>query len=188
MWLKTNEKVSQEPTWGFFPVASRKKKKRGPTLSHSYIYLGGGASYSYITYLVQVQLWLRSGTGSLSNWLVLFWGEYFTRGFPGCSAGKESAYNVGNPGWIPGSGRSPGEGLGSPLQHSWASLTAHTVKNRLQYGGSGFNPLGGKIPWRRACQPMPVFLPGEHHGQMCLAGFSPRGYKESDTTERLNTE
>ena len=64
------------------------------------------------------------------------------RGFPGSSAGKESAYNAGDPGLIPGSGRSPGEGLGYPLQDSWASLMAHTVKNRLQYGRPGFNPLG----------------------------------------------
>ena len=34
-------------------------------------------------------------------------------------------------------------------------------------------------------QPTPVFLPGESHGQMSLVGYSPRGRKESDTTERL---
>ena len=39
-------------------------------------------------------------------------------GFPGSSAGKESAYNVGDPGLIPGSERSPGEGIGYPLQYS----------------------------------------------------------------------
>ena len=43
----------------------------------------------------------------------------------------------------------------------------------------------GKIPWRRECQPTPVFLPGESHGQKSLAGYSPRGCKELDTTERL---
>ena len=35
----------------------------------------------------------------------------------------------------------------------------------------------GKIPWRRAWQPTPVFLPGESHGQWSLAGYSPRGCK-----------
>ena len=40
------------------------------------------------------------------------------RGFPGGSEGKESACNVGDPGSIPGSGRSPGEGNGNPLQYS----------------------------------------------------------------------
>ena len=39
-------------------------------------------------------------------------------GFPGGSDGKASACNVGNPGSVPGSGRSPGEGNGNPLQHS----------------------------------------------------------------------
>ena len=40
----------------------------------------------------------------------------------------------------------------------------------------------GKIPWRRAWQPPPVFLPGESHGQRSLAGYSPWGCKELDTT------
>ena len=40
-----------------------------------------------------------------------------------------------------------------------------------------------KIPWRRAWQPTPVFLPGESHGQRSLAGYSPQGHKELDTTE-----
>ena len=44
----------------------------------------------------------------------------------------------------------------------------------------------GKIPWRRKWQPIPVFLPGESHGQRSLAGYSPRGRRESDTTERLS--
>ena len=47
--------------------------------------------------------------------------------FPCSSAGKESACNVGDPGLIPGLGRSVGEGIGYPLQYSWASV----VKNQL---------------------------------------------------------
>ena len=50
-------------------------------------------------------------------------------GFPDSSVGKESACNSGDPGSILGSGRSPGEGIGYPLQHSWASLVAQMVKN-----------------------------------------------------------
>ena len=41
----------------------------------------------------------------------------------------------------------------------------------------------GLFPWRRAWQRTPVFLPGESHGQRSLAGYSPGGRKESDTTE-----
>ena len=49
--------------------------------------------------------------------------------FPGSSADKESVCSAGNPGSIPGLGRSPGEGIDYPLQHSWASLVAQLVKN-----------------------------------------------------------
>ena len=49
--------------------------------------------------------------------------------FPDSSVGKESAYNAGDPGLIPGSGRPTGEGVGYPLQYSWASLVAQLVKN-----------------------------------------------------------
>ena len=45
---------------------------------------------------------------------------YQSLGFPGSSVGKESTCNAGDPGWIPGSGRSAGEGIGYPLQYSWA--------------------------------------------------------------------
>ena len=50
-------------------------------------------------------------------------------GFPDSSVGKESACNAGNPGSVPGLGRSPGEGIGCPLHYSWASLVAQLVKN-----------------------------------------------------------
>ena len=50
-------------------------------------------------------------------------------GFPGSSAGKEFTCKAEHPGLIPGSGRSPGEGIGYPLQYSWASLVAQLVKN-----------------------------------------------------------
>ena len=53
--------------------------------------------------------------------------------------------------------------LSDKLYHvySWDSLVAQTVKNPLQCWRPGFNPWVGKIPWRRAWQPTPVFLPGE---------------------------
>ena len=50
-------------------------------------------------------------------------------GFLVSSVGKEFTCNTGDPGLIPGLGRSPGEGIGYPLQHSWASLVAQLVKN-----------------------------------------------------------
>jgi len=45
------------------------------------------------------------------------------------------------------------------------------------------DPWVRKVLWRRAWQPTPVFLPGESRGQRSLAGYSPGGQKESDTTE-----
>ena len=50
-------------------------------------------------------------------------------GFPDNSAGKESACNAGDPGLMPGSGRSTEEGIGYPLQYSWASVEAQLAKN-----------------------------------------------------------
>ena len=50
-------------------------------------------------------------------------------GFPDSSVGKESFCNAGDPGSIPGSGGSTGEGIGYPLQYSWAFLVAQLVKN-----------------------------------------------------------
>ena len=45
------------------------------------------------------------------------------------SVGKESSYNAGDPGLIPGTGRSAAERIGYPPQYSWASLVAQLVKN-----------------------------------------------------------
>ena len=54
---------------------------------------------------------------------------YLLMGFPGASVGKESTCNAGDAGFIRGSGSSPGEGIGYPLQYSWASLVAQLLKN-----------------------------------------------------------
>ena len=50
-------------------------------------------------------------------------------GFPSSSGGKEAACKTGDPNLIPGLRRSAGEGIGYPLQYSWASLVAQLVKN-----------------------------------------------------------
>ena len=59
------------------------------------------------------------------------------------------------------------------------------VKNPPAIAGDmrrGFDPLVGKIRWRRAWKPTPVFLPVESYGQRLLVGYSPWGGKELDTT------
>ena len=95
-------------------------------------------------------------------------------GFPHSSVGKESACNAGDPGSIPGWGGSTGEGIGYPLQYSWASLVAQLVKNPPAMPETWV----GKIPWGRVRLPTPVFWHGEFHEL-----YSPWGRTELDTTE-----
>ena len=93
-------------------------------------------------------------------------------GFPGGSDGKESSCSAGNPGSVPGLGRSPGKGNGNPLQ-------CHFIL-------SSFSLTFSLIPWRREWQPTPVsFFPGENHGRRSLAGYSSCGHRESDGIEWL---
>ena len=75
--------------------------------------------------------------------------EYLTGllcGFPHSSVGKESACNAGDPGSIPGSGRSPRDGLGYPLQYSWASFVAQLVKNSPAMRDTWVRSLGWEDP------------------------------------------
>ena len=62
-------------------------------------------------------------------------------------------------------------------RYIWASQVALVIKNLPFNGGdvrdAGFDPWVGKIPWRRARQPTPVFLPGKSHGKWSLAGYGP---------------
>ena len=51
----------------------------------------------------------------------------------------------------------------------------------------GFNPSGQEIPWRRAWQPTPVFLPGEAHGQRSPISYSPRVAKSQTQLKQLST-
>ena len=97
------------------------------------------------------------------------------------SAGKESACNAGDPGSIPGSGGSAGEGIGSPLQYSWASLVAQLVKTLPAMRETWVQSLGWEDQLEKGTLPSPVFWPGEFHGL-----YSPWGCKESDMTEHLS--
>ena len=58
-----------------------------------------------------------------------------------------------------------------------------TVKNPPAMQETWVRSLGREDLWSRAWKPIPVFLPGESHGQKNLEGYSPRGHKESDMTE-----
>ena len=66
--------------------------------------------------------------------------------FPDSSVGKESTCNAGDPGSIPGSGRSPGEGISYLLQCSWASLVAQKVKHLPAMQETRVRSLGQEVP------------------------------------------
>ena len=66
--------------------------------------------------------------------------------FPRSATGKESTYNAGDPGLIPGSGSSPGEGIVYPLWSSWASLVAEMVKNLPAKRETWVQSLGWEDP------------------------------------------
>ena len=68
-------------------------------------------------------------------------------GFPDSSVGKESICSTGDPGSIPGLGRSAGEGIDYPLQYSWPSLVAQLLKNLLAMWETWVGSLGwGRSP------------------------------------------
>ena len=92
-------------------------------------------------------------------------------GFSGSSAGVESTCNAGDPGSIPGLGSSPGEGIGYPLQYSWASLVTQTVKNLPTMWETRVQSLGLEDPLEEG---MATHFSLENpHGWRSLAGYSP---------------
>ena len=82
---------------------------------------------------------------------------YAYMGLPGTSAGKESACNAEDSCSVPGSGRSPGEGIGYPLQYSWASLVVQLVKNPPAKWETGVRSLGWEDPLEKGITTTPVF-------------------------------
>ena len=94
------------------------------------------------------------------------------------------------PVFLPGESRGWGSLVGCHLWgHTESDTTEATWQQQQQQcsrlRGYGFDPWVGKIPWRRKWPPTPVFLPRDFHGQRSLAGCSPWGQKESESTERL---
>ena len=74
-----------------------------------------------------------------------------------------------------------------PSSLQWLSCKKKSVCQCESCGRCSFYPWVGKIPWRRKWQPTPVFFLGKSHGQKNLAGYSPLGCQESDTTEHART-
>ena len=82
---------------------------------------------SFSVELFCIRWWLTSFESKVFWAFAVVWLSLVS--FSDSSVGKESTCNAGDPSSIPGSGRSPGEGIGYPFQYSWASLVAQMVKN-----------------------------------------------------------
>ena len=86
---------------------------------------------------------------------------------------------------IPESGRSPGEGIGYPLQYSWASPVALLVKNLPAMWETWVQSLGWEDSLEKGqCSILAWSIPTD---RASLAGYSPWGHRESDRTEQLST-
>ena len=77
---------------------------------------------------------------------------------------EESACNEGDPGLIPGLGRSPREGIGYPLQYSWASLVAQLVKNLPAMREAWVRSLGWDDPLEKEKATHSIILSYIGHG------------------------
>ena len=108
--------------------------------------------------------------------------EWEHLGFPGGSVGKESICNAGDSGLIPGSGRSPGEEISYPFQYSWAFLVAQLVKNPPAMQETCVWPLDWDDPLEKEKATHSSILAWRIPWTV---QYSPRGCKESGTTERL---
>ena len=98
----------------------------------------------------------------------------------GSSAGQESTCSAGDPSPIPGLGRSAREGIGYPLQYSWASLVAQLLKNLPAMWETWVWSLGWEDPLEKGRDPL------QYSGLENSMDCSPWGHKESDTTEQLS--
>jgi len=106
-------------------------------------------------------------TGTKLTCVFLF--RAYSMGLPANSTGKEFTYNARDPGLIPGSGKSPGEGIGYSLQYSWASLVAQTVKNLPAMQDTWIRFLGWENPLEEdTATHSSILCLGNPYGQRCL--------------------
>ena len=101
--------------------------------------------------------------------------------FPDSSVGKEFSCNARDSSSITESGRSTGEGIGYPLQHSWASLVAQLAKNSPAMWEAWVWSQDCEYLLEKRMLPTPVFWSGEFHEL-----YNPWGHKKLDMTERLS--
>ena len=106
-------------------------------------------------------------------------------GFAGHSEGKESTCNAGDPSSIPGSRSSPGEGIDYPLQYSWASLVAQTVKNLPTMQDTWVRSLGQEDRMAKGMAIHSSILAWRVPWTEEPGGLQSMGHKESDMMKQL---
>ena len=111
----------------------------------------------------------------------------FPQGFPDSSVGKESTCNAGDPGWIPGLGRSPGEGIGYPhssiLGFPCGSAGTESACNA---GDLDSIPGLGRSPAEGNSYPHQCSCPENSMDRGVWQATSPWGHKESDMTDSFS--
>ena len=135
---------------------------------------------------------------------MIYWSDNTLKGFPDSPVGKESTCNAGDSSSIPGSGRSPGEGIGHPLQYSWASLVTQMVKNLPVMQETWVRSLGQEVPleegmathssilaWRILCSeenggPQSIGSQRVRHDWSDLACNHPNGRKQRGSKESFD--
>ena len=158
---------------------------------------GGGKERKKVKLLSCVRLLSREGKGreinqdfdnSKCKLLYVKQINYKVVGFAGGSVGKESPCKAGDTSSIPGSERSPGEGIGYPLQYSWASLVAQVVKNPPAMQETWVQSLGWEDPLEKGIATHSIFLAWRIPRTEEPGRYSPWGCKETDTTEQLHLQ
>ena len=186
--------LAQRPTgtsrfkfsWAFLKLQTKENSRTvsgatsSPTLKNSRSFAGGAAAFSLFWLELRTKL-LAVPAGKCIFWLL--WGSFedslggrkITFSSP-CLGGLQSFMSLCSLlSLLPALGQGfPGDARGKEL----ACQCRRSKRHR-------FDPWAGKISWRRKWQPTPVFLPGKTHRERSLAGYSPKGRKESDTTEAI---
>ena len=125
--------------------------------------------------------------------------QYSGHWLPGVGVGMRKESLVTSAAWLTFYFLNGVVGLRVLFKHFWLKKISYSLivsfglprwlsvkGSACQYRRCRFDPWLGKSPWRRKRQPTPVLLPGKSHEQRSLAGYSPLGHKESDTTVWLS--
>ena len=176
------------------PAARLKKEPRGSNRDTNGLMDGGSHMPQLPWWLRQWRIHLQCRRPWFNSWVRKFpWRRdglptLVLLGFPGGSAGKESTCSAADPSSIPGSGKSPWRRDRLPAPVFLGFPDGSVDKESPCNAGDQSSIIGlGRSPGGGHGNPLQYSCPENPHGQRSLADYSPWGYKELDTTERLST-